>query len=133
MASDDAQVREVAPSPHAVPEVRRWALAQVASWPGPEQERLETVVAELVANAVEHGEPPITVTLQRSGRRVRLTVADAGRGPSEPASRRVPGALRERGRGLEVVRALADELRCEVGDGYRVVAELTDRGPQAQA
>ncbi|MFJ2264654.1 ATP-binding protein [Streptomyces sp. NPDC087844] len=81
-----------------------WQLADDAA------EAVVLVVSELVTNAVEHGQPPLTLLLRHpsghghSG--VRIEVSDGG-----PASR--PGAWAsscdadERGRGLGIVEALA--------------------------
>lgn len=50
--------------------------------------RLQTVIRNLVANAAQHGEPPITVTLARDDAGVMIEVHDRGAG--------VPGVLRDR-------------------------------------
>lgn len=60
-------------------------------------QQLAMIAGELVANAVRHGEPPVTVTLAR-GDEVLLTVRDAGRGA--PAG---TGGL-----GLTLVRQIAE-------------------------
>jgi anti-sigma regulatory factor (Ser/Thr protein kinase) len=110
---------------------RRWALAQVPGWSGAGRDRLESIVGELVANAIEHGTPPVTLQLDDDagpGAGPRLTVQDGGRGPGRgPGTGRgrpVTGE-RERGRGLGIVHALGTEVRSAAdADGYRVVVEL---------
>jgi anti-sigma regulatory factor (Ser/Thr protein kinase) len=105
---------------------RRWALRQVPDWPEEARQRLETVVGELVANALEHGRPPVGLQLERPGtdRRLRLTVRDHGSGP-RPGHDDRPRGPRERGRGLAIVRSVGGELRStRHRDGYEVQVEL---------
>ena len=45
-----------------------------------------SVVSELVASAVGHGSPPIELSVEQRGGRVRIEVSDAG----EPSGRRPP-------------------------------------------
>jgi anti-sigma regulatory factor (Ser/Thr protein kinase) len=105
---------------------RRWALAQVPDWPEGDRQRLETVVGELVANALGHGRPPVSLQLERPADdgRVRLTVRDRGTGPASGAGSG-PRGLTERGRGLAIVRAVGAVLRSGGDrDGFWVQAEL---------
>lgn len=64
--------------------------------------RLSMVVEELVANVVEHGQPPIgariVLRLRRTGEVVRLSVSDAGR-PFDPRTAVFDGPNLERGGG----------------------------------
>jgi anti-sigma regulatory factor (Ser/Thr protein kinase) len=81
---------------------------------------------EVVANAQEHGEPPITVTAWSDGRLV-IEVSDAGGGFSYPeiCRRHPPPQLGQRGRGLWIVRQLVDLVSIHSGaDGTRVHMEL---------
>jgi anti-sigma regulatory factor (Ser/Thr protein kinase) len=59
--------------------VRR-AVGEASEASGAEVDRadVELLTSEAVTNAIEHGEPPIHVTLACDGRRVRVVVADAG-------------------------------------------------------
>jgi len=50
--------------------------------------RLRVIVRNLVANALQHGSPPVTITADASEERVTVSVTDKGRG--------VPAELRER-------------------------------------
>lgn len=72
-------------------------------------EEADLVVAELLANAVEHASGPAWVSLRWDGERPELSVADLGPGfslaPSLPAD-----ALADGGRGLVLVEALAERL-----------------------
>jgi anti-sigma regulatory factor (Ser/Thr protein kinase) len=79
-------------------------------------------VSELVTNAVRHGLPPIGLLLRRRTGQVRMEVDDARRdllvtGPTS-------GPLDESGRGLDIVREVADHLGAEriPGDGKYVYA-----------
>ena len=56
-----------------------------------DREKLETVIAELLTNAVKFGEPetPVTVTCDRDDDRVRVSVANDGPGLSHAELRRV--------------------------------------------
>lgn len=65
------------------------------------------VAHELVTNAVQHGRPPIQLTLEQSSAELRVTVADA-----EPTAARLlpyrPG-VSERGLGLRLIAQLSDD------------------------
>ena len=49
-------------------------------WASADARRLDTVVANLLGNAVKHGRPPVTVRVAAAGGTVTVTVADAGPG-----------------------------------------------------
>lgn len=94
-------------------------------------------VSELVTNAVRHGQPTVFLELLRRSDRVSVRVHDGD--PTEP-----PGAGAgatsdaESGRGLAIVRELADELAVEqVSDDGKVVRvdfdASPDRTPQPEA
>ena len=85
-------------------------------------------VSELVTNAVRHGLPPVGVLLRRRIGLVRIDVEDAR--AELPAAVGDSDGLLESGRGLNIVRAVADDLGSEhiPGDGKLVYASwnLTD-------
>jgi len=84
-------------------------------------------VAELVANAREHGSPPVRVDAWVDGRLV-IEVHDAGGGfEARPVwGAHPPAPLGTRGRGLWIVRQLADLVEVGRGpDGALVRMELT--------
>lgn len=95
---------------------RRLAVQQLAEWGRPYDsavsEAVAQVVAELAVNAVQHGRVPgrdfrLRLTLGADGLlRVEATDARADRLPPGPA--RAADDLAETGRGLVIVRALAD-------------------------
>lgn len=88
---------------------------------------LRRVVANLVGNAVEHGEPPVAIGVASDGRSVRVTVRDHGPGV---AAGRLAGIFDRqpsdegspRGRGLPIVASLVRAM-----DG-RVDAAAPDGG-----
>lgn len=102
-------------------DARRRAGVLLTSWGLGEQASLgELVAAELVANAVCHGELPVWMTLSAEGGVLRVEIHDGGAG--RPV-RMHPGRGDECGRGLE----LLDEL-IELHGGKRGV--ISDRaGP----
>lgn len=78
----------------------------------------------LIANALEHGGPPVVVTGARVAGRIRVTIAN---GASQPA----PGRERDprRGHGTQVVSRVASEHRgrfalCQTGSGCVAALEL---------
>src|SRR5438270_3143034 len=81
------------------------------------------VAAELLANAVQHGEPPVVVCLRGAQDRLSLEVRDASsRSPVRPA----PSTSNMTGRGLALVEALTTEwgIRREPDGGKTVWCEL---------
>jgi signal transduction histidine kinase len=77
---------------------------------------LDHIVHNLIANAVQHGSPPISVTVDRIDDRLRLRVKDGGKGLSARARERIfrrrPTVPKQRrsglGLGLWLVRELAE-------------------------
>jgi serine/threonine-protein kinase RsbW len=74
-------------------------------------------VGEAAANAIEHGHAgrvaPVEVTLALAGGSLSGTVRDAGRW-------KAPHSDPDRGRGLEILRAVADDVTITRGDGTTV-------------
>lgn len=93
-------------------------------------EQLVLVASELVTNALQHGRPPVDVTLL-AGRTWLLEVADA-RFDSAPvfAGRRDPGAG---GMGLHVARRLALDLGWYTTHGHKHVWVTFPTGPKTPA
>lgn len=104
-------------------QARRATRAALTAWRLPELvDAVVLAVSELVTNAVRHGRPVVSLELlRRSPQQVRVAVHDGD--PTEP-----PLALdavdpdAERGRGLAIVRELADGIAVEqVSDDGKVV------------
>lgn len=69
--------------------------------------RLLLVVSELVSNAVQHGGPPLALSLELKDDAILVEVGDGG--TQEPRLRPRPVTAAGRGRGLEIVAALGRE------------------------
>ncbi|MER5473000.1 ATP-binding protein [Streptomyces sp. NPDC002685] len=91
------------------------------------------VTGELIANALEHGRPPVRVVLTETrsdeGRRLRIEVTDAGTGPDVGRVRatwRHPSfSLADGGRGLLIVDTLAENWGDEpTAEGHTVWADV---------
>ncbi|MDO0914308.1 ATP-binding protein [Streptomyces sp. DT2A-34] len=110
--------------------VRSWGLASSAA------DDLETIVGELVANALEHSDSrTITVTCALTAGRVTVTVTDEGaiNTPAACAPTRPPGPDQEHGRGLLITEALSARWGSRrTGNGLTVWAEL-DAEPREPA
>ncbi|MBD2759606.1 ATP-binding protein [Yimella sp. cx-573] len=109
----------------SVPEVRRVLRADLAESLVPEdvREETETVVSELVANAILHGRPlpdgTIRVHWKVRPPRIEVEVSDGGGERSPQPKPQMPWA--NSGRGLRIVRALAHEWGVNDDDGRTTV------------
>lgn len=85
-------------------------------------------VSELVTNAIRHGLPPVGVLLRRRIGQVRIDVEDAR--AELPAAAAESDGLLESGRGLDIVRAVADDVGSAhiPGDGKFVYASWDLKG-----
>ncbi|GAA4967833.1 ATP-binding protein [Kineococcus glutinatus] len=110
----------------SVSRARHWAAArceQAAGDVGPDRladvvRVVELVVSELVANAVEHGGPPVSIGVRRHGDVLRVRVADGNPTPPVP---REQGAHATSGRGVALVAHLSSGWGVEPGTGGKVV------------
>lgn len=81
--------------------VRSAVVARAGAWGAPIDESvLALLVSEVLANALEHGEPPITVTVDWDEHRLRVSITDAS--PAVPVHRR-PSVGDRDGRGIWLV------------------------------
>ncbi|GAA3203539.1 ATP-binding protein [Actinocorallia longicatena] len=97
--------------------MRRWSLGQA-------EERVTAIIAELVANAVEHAGTDVEVRLSRNGE-VRIEVADHD--PAPPVMR-MPDPLEEGGRGMIIVDRYSTQWGTDrAGKGKTVWAEVDVR------
>lgn len=102
------------------------ALAERAGF-GERANDAALAVAELLANALEHGVPPVQIEAWCDGRLV-VEVTDSGDGLDRDAVWRThpPSPRGDRGRGLWIVRQLMDVVLVESGEtGTRVHVELS--------
>jgi anti-sigma regulatory factor (Ser/Thr protein kinase) len=96
--------------PAAVRDAREVVRSTLTRWRLPHLvEACVLAVSELVTNALRHGRPPIDMRLRRVSKKVELEVEDQGSGPAEPPH--PADDLAESGRGLGIVRAVADDVR----------------------
>jgi anti-sigma regulatory factor (Ser/Thr protein kinase) len=95
--------------------VRHEVGALVAAWTGNEARRQagELAFGELFSNVVRHAPGPLEVRLVTTPDGTELNVSD--RGPGMHAALRAPDALAESGRGLHLVRELADDVTIGAG------------------
>lgn len=88
-----------------------WCATSRGPGPGAAAEDIVLVIAELVGNAVRHGDGPLELVLDLTGARLRIEVSDrsadlpAQREPHHPA---LPG-----GHGLFIVQRVADRWGAE--------------------
>ena len=115
-------------NPSSVATARRFIEARAAAWsfPAPAGEQLVLIGSELVTNAVLHARTELTLTLERRGGRVRISVKDRSQAPATLRHYRADALT---GRGLGVVATLSDSWGISAAaDGKVVWAELAANG-----
>ena len=98
------------------------------AWPGESSSRMMLAAGEAVINAIEHGstsEGSVVVEIALRGDHAHLSVTDTGRPdvphPVVPADPTPPPPTSIRGRGLVIMRGLADTFEVETNaNGTRV-------------
>jgi anti-sigma regulatory factor (Ser/Thr protein kinase) len=111
-------------TPDSVPAARRLVRGLVVN--SPRAYDLELITTELVTNAIRHtpsGQPggTFTITIRYQPGLARLEITDLGASPWCPAQPN-GGVMAEQGRGMEIVRALADEVGNDVTVGQDQVS-----------
>jgi signal transduction histidine kinase len=92
---------------------------------------LAQALDNLIVNAIEHGGPTIVISARRREGRLRIAVADSGRGSRPPSRDRAPAAItrfsgrRRHGHGLAVVRQIVSS------HGGRFALRRSERGTLA--
>jgi anti-sigma regulatory factor (Ser/Thr protein kinase) len=113
-------------------EVHEWAQQHIEALPVPQDKQYEILLSlsEAVTNAIRHGccskaSEKITITIEKNHNVFRLTVQDSGSGfdPSKlPDPTRDDRLLQPSGRGVFLLRSLADEVRFDFSSGTSVTA-----------
>lgn len=104
-----------------------------------EPQRISQALDNLIANAIRHGSPPLTITASLVSGRVRITLSDRGPAPgaAESTNGSVPGDPRH-GHGLAVVSAIVSAhggrfALSSSRSGSVAALELPVAGPEAVA
>jgi anti-sigma regulatory factor (Ser/Thr protein kinase) len=128
-----AAIASFPPHPQNVRHARRITRTALAAWGAPDLiDSAETVVSELVTNALRYGRGPVDLTLALTGRTLRIAVSDEG--TSLPVQQS-PGEDAQSGRGLSIVEMLADNWEVVVrltGKTVSCVLELQPSAPDPQ-
>ena len=115
--SDDELELQLPPDATAALRAREAVRRALERWRLPHLvETCVLVVSELVTNAVRYGRPPLGLQMRRRGSNVEVEVHDEGTGEVVDLSSD-PEEMAESGRGLGLVRALADESAIEAVPG----------------
>jgi anti-sigma regulatory factor (Ser/Thr protein kinase) len=119
---------DLPPTVTAVPAARHLVLELLRVWQSPhDSDDAALLVSELVSNVVDHvgGEADLTVEVSLADAWLRIGVVDGS--AIRPVVREL-AAERPRGRGLQMVQALADRWGADDhGGGKRVWFELRPR------
>ncbi len=101
--------------PASIPQARRYAGQLLTGVAADLADAVAVMVSELATNSVRHTATEFTVSIDRGPHEIRVAVTDAG---DQQPTLRSPGPTEPSGRGLQIVRALADDW---------CVAEMVDR------
>src|ERR1700733_4070631 len=99
-------VRAFPPDVDSIPEARRFVLAAIGAVTQDLRDAVSVMVSELAMNAVQHARTPFEVTVEVTGRVLRVEVADSGGGTAQ--AQPLPPATSPHGRGLFIVDRLSD-------------------------
>jgi serine phosphatase RsbU (regulator of sigma subunit)/anti-sigma regulatory factor (Ser/Thr protein kinase) len=110
-------------SAHRVKRALLWHLGEFAA-PGSDFAAVEAIVGELMSNVARHTPGDAEITLAYADHAVDLHVSDRGK-PFKNTGEYPPDLLAESGRGLYLVRALAEGIRVEHAPrGNRITVKL---------
>lgn len=98
--------RTFPPDAESITGARRFVLAAIGAITQDQRDVVSVLVSELAMNAVQHARTPFEVTVQVTGRMLRVEVADSGGGTAE--AQPLPPATSPHGRGLFIVDRLSD-------------------------
>jgi anti-sigma regulatory factor (Ser/Thr protein kinase) len=98
--------RLFANTPESVTQARYFAMTVVGGVPREVEDAVAVMVSELATNSLRHAGTDFSVRVDRDDAKIRVAVTDAG--PGQPAIRS-PRPREPTGRGLQIVRALADD------------------------
>jgi anti-sigma regulatory factor (Ser/Thr protein kinase) len=103
-------------APVSVTNARRFALSRLPDADDGVRERVELMVSELAANCVVHAASDFEVAITQTEDVLRVEVTDIAEG--QPTVR-WPDPMEPKGRGLQIVSALADQWGVEPSPGGR--------------
>ena len=92
-------------APASVSAARHFVIDLLSDVPRGVVDEVAVMVSELATNCVRHTDTEFTVNIEHDRRRIRVEVTDQGDGAP---TLRVPDANEPTGRGLRIVRELAD-------------------------
>jgi anti-sigma regulatory factor (Ser/Thr protein kinase) len=98
--------RTFPPDPESITAARRFVLAAMGAATRDLRDVVSVLVSELAMNAVQHARTPFEVTVEVTGRTLRVEVTDSGGGTAQ--ARPLPPATSLHGRGLFIVDQLSD-------------------------
>ena len=127
-------VLDLGDDPSGVPRARHWVLSRCAEGGLAEEARfvVELVTSELVANAYQHGLPPVSVAVERTEAAatedgvLRLVIGVTDRGPGAPVVKEFDDEALG-GRGMALVESLTAEwgvVPADAGPGKTVWCRL---------
>jgi serine/threonine-protein kinase RsbW len=99
--------RDFPNTPASIGQARRFVSAQLAGVRGRVADDIAVMVSELVTNCVRHTVTDFSVSVDVTGREVRVEVTDHGGGVPVVRS---PDASEPSGRGLRIVQELSDSF-----------------------
>jgi anti-sigma regulatory factor (Ser/Thr protein kinase) len=94
------------PDPESITAARRFVLASMGAVTRDLRDVVSVMVSELAMNAVQHARTSFEVTVEVTGRTLRVEVTDSGGGTAQ--AQPLPPATSMHGRGLFIVDQLSD-------------------------